>query len=70
MKYLLTVLILISISSSQIFAQFYTDFTAEDIDGNEIKLSSFVDKGPVMLGFLAVVVFFLQRRAEKYANLI
>jgi peroxiredoxin len=51
MKYLLTIVVLILLTSSRIFAQFYTDFTAEDINGNEIKLSSFVDKGPVMLGF-------------------
>ena len=51
MKYILTIAILILMQSSLIFSQIYTDFTIDDINGNEIKLSSFVDKGPVMLGF-------------------
>jgi peroxiredoxin len=51
MKYFVTVLIFTSVSSSQLFAQFFTDFTAEDLNGNEIKFSSFVEKGPVMLSF-------------------
>jgi peroxiredoxin len=51
MKYLITIIVLIFLYSSQVFAQIYSDFEAEDINGNEIKLSSFVDKGPVMLGF-------------------
>jgi peroxiredoxin len=51
MKLLLTIAITILLYSSHMFAQNYTDFTAEDINGDEIKLSSFVDKGPVMLGF-------------------
>lgn len=51
MKLLLTIAITILLYSPHIFAQNYTDFTAEDIDGNEITLSSFVDKGPAMLAF-------------------
>jgi cytochrome c biogenesis protein CcmG, thiol:disulfide interchange protein DsbE len=51
MKYLLYLTAILIIITSKIFAQSYTDFTAEDIDGNTIKLSSYIDKGPVMLGF-------------------
>ncbi|MCX6162647.1 MAG: TlpA disulfide reductase family protein [Ignavibacteriae bacterium] len=51
MKLLLTILVLVFINSSQIFAQYYTDFAGEDINGNEIKLGSYIEKGPVMLGF-------------------
>lgn len=51
MKYLLLVSVLILIHTSLLFPQTYTDFTTEDMNGNEIKLNFFVDKGPVMLGF-------------------
>jgi cytochrome c biogenesis protein CcmG, thiol:disulfide interchange protein DsbE len=51
MKYLSFLFVFILLGTTQIFAQYYTDFTAEDINGVERKLSSYVDKGPVMLGF-------------------
>jgi len=51
MKYLITIVVLILLHSSQIFSQSYTDFTAYDLNGDEITLSSFVEKGPVMLAF-------------------
>jgi cytochrome c biogenesis protein CcmG, thiol:disulfide interchange protein DsbE len=51
MKYFLLITFIFVIGSSKISAQNFTDFTATDIDGNEINLNSFVDKGPVMLGF-------------------
>jgi peroxiredoxin len=51
MKYLVTVLVFILLCSTQTFAQIFTDFTVDDINGDEINLSNYVDKGPVMLGF-------------------
>ena len=51
MKYLVTVLAIIFLSSTQTFAQYFVDFTVDDINGNEIKLSQHVENGPVMLGF-------------------
>jgi len=49
MKTIITIILLMF--SSQLSAQYYTDFTKDDINGNEIKLSNLVEKGPVMLGF-------------------
>lgn len=49
MKAILTVLLFMF--STQLSAQYYTDFTKEDINGKEITLSSLVEKGPVMIGF-------------------
>jgi cytochrome c biogenesis protein CcmG, thiol:disulfide interchange protein DsbE len=51
MKYILTIVVFIMMQSSLIYSQIYTDFTADDINGNEIKLGSFVEKGPVLIGF-------------------
>ncbi|MFA5405639.1 MAG: TlpA disulfide reductase family protein [Ignavibacteria bacterium] len=51
MKYILTIFVLILLHSSLIYSQSYTDFTANDINGDEIRLNSFVEKGPVILGF-------------------
>jgi cytochrome c biogenesis protein CcmG, thiol:disulfide interchange protein DsbE len=50
MKHLFTILLFFA-TSFQIFPQVYTDFTAEDIEGNTITLSAYLEKGPVMLGF-------------------
>jgi peroxiredoxin len=51
MKILFAITVSIMIQSSLVFSQTYTDFTADDLNGNEIKLGLFVDKGPVMIGF-------------------
>jgi peroxiredoxin len=51
MKFIQIIFIFIFLFTSNIFAQYYTEFSAVDINGNEIILSSFVEKGPVMLGF-------------------
>ncbi|MBI5403985.1 MAG: TlpA family protein disulfide reductase [Ignavibacteriae bacterium] len=51
MKKLLVLIIIFLSQSSFSVSQTYTDFVADDINGYEIKLSSFVEKGPVMLGF-------------------
>jgi peroxiredoxin len=51
MKIIISITAFLLIFSAQLFAQFYTDFTKDDINGNEIKLSNLVEKGPVMLGF-------------------
>jgi len=54
MKYLISVLIYVLLYSSISSAQYYTDFRKEDINGSDVKLSTFLDKGPVMLGFWRV----------------
>ncbi|MFA7360876.1 MAG: TlpA disulfide reductase family protein [Candidatus Kapaibacterium sp.] len=51
MKRIIIVILLQFLFSTFSFAQFYTDFKKEDINGSDIKLSAFLDKGPVMLGF-------------------
>lgn len=51
MKKIVSLVIFVLIQSTLLFSQSYTDFITEDINGNEIKLSSYVGKGPVMLGF-------------------
>ncbi len=54
MKRIIIVILLQFLFSTFSFAQFYTDFKKEDINGIDIKLSTFLDKGPVMLGFWRV----------------
>ncbi|RPI17717.1 MAG: TlpA family protein disulfide reductase [Ignavibacteriae bacterium] len=55
MKYLLNIIIIISsfslISNSKSISQTYIDFTANDLEGNEIILSSLLKNGPVMIAF-------------------
>lgn len=51
MKKILGLVILFLFQSALSFSQSYTDFETDDINGNQIKLSSYVGKGPVMLGF-------------------
>lgn len=51
MKYFIIITLLFWGTYSQTYAQVYTDFTTDDIEGNTIKLSTYIDKGPVMLGF-------------------
>ena len=51
MKILLIITFFVVLCSTMSYGQFYTDFNKEDINGNDIKLSAFLDKGPVMLGF-------------------
>ena len=51
MKKIIIFVVLIFVQSTILFSQSYIDFETEDINGNEIKLSSYVDKGPVMIGF-------------------
>jgi len=43
--------VLLFLLCASAYSQSYSDFETEDIDGNTIRLSSFVEKGPVMLGF-------------------
>lgn len=50
MKHLFTIILFFALSI-QIFPQSVSEFTADDIDGNTITLSSYLEKGPVMLGF-------------------
>lgn len=51
MKNLLGLIFIILFQSTFSFSQTYTDFVTDDINGSEIKLSTYVEKGPVMLGF-------------------
>lgn len=51
MKNIISIAVFLMMQTSLLFSQAYTDFTADDINGNEIKLGTVVDKGPVMLGF-------------------
>lgn len=51
MKHLILIFILFILFFSHSYSQIYTDFTAEDLDGNTIKLGSLLEKGPVMLNF-------------------
>jgi peroxiredoxin len=51
MKYLIIIAVIVFIQTTLTVAQIYSDFTADDIDGNEVVLSSYLEKGPVMLGF-------------------
>jgi len=51
MKRALLIVICFFIYTAEIFSQSYTDFTAEDINGDDIQLSTFLEEGPVMLAF-------------------
>ena len=51
MKRIIIVIFLQFLFSTFSFAQFYTDCKKEDINGSDIKLSTLLEKGPVMLGF-------------------
>jgi peroxiredoxin len=48
----LTFLILIAIAGLSNAQTFY-DFTLPDLENNDVKISSFVEKGPVLIGFWA-----------------
>ena len=50
-KYLLLIVASIVIQSSELNAQIYSDFCVDDINGGEVVLSSYLEKGPAMLGF-------------------
>ncbi|MBL7129591.1 MAG: TlpA family protein disulfide reductase [Ignavibacteria bacterium] len=51
MKYLFLIAVFVFIQTTLTSAQIYSDFSADDINGNEVVLSSYLEKGPVMLGF-------------------
>jgi cytochrome c biogenesis protein CcmG, thiol:disulfide interchange protein DsbE len=51
MKKIIIAALLYFINSGFIYSQSYSDFASEDINGNEIRLSTYVEKGPVMIGF-------------------
>ncbi|MBN1633134.1 MAG: TlpA family protein disulfide reductase [Ignavibacteria bacterium] len=50
---LLTFLILIAMTGL-LNAQIYYDFTLPDLENNDIKLSTYLEKGPVLMGFWAL----------------
>jgi peroxiredoxin len=43
-------LLFISLKS---YSQIYNDFTLQDLEGNDVKLSKLLEKGPVMISFWA-----------------
>jgi len=51
MKYLFLIAVFVFIQTSITSAQIYSDFSTDDINGNEVVLSSYLEKGSVMLGF-------------------
>lgn len=51
-KVLFFILFLLFISLKS-FSQNYNDFTLQDLEGNDVKLSKLLDKGPVMISFWA-----------------
>ena len=49
-----TILLLVAIFfTKNVSAQVYSDFTLPDLDNNDVTLSSYLDKGPVMISFWA-----------------
>lgn len=52
-KFCLILLILFVFSSKNLFSQSY-DFELPDLDGNNVKLSSLLEKGPVLVSFWAL----------------
>ena len=49
-----TILLLVAIFfTKNVNAQVYSDFTLPDLDNNDVTLSSYLDKGPVMISFWA-----------------
>jgi len=53
-KILLITLLLISVFVGNVNSQSFSDFTLSDLENNDVKLSSIVEKGPVMIGFWAL----------------
>lgn len=52
--FLFTILLLVAIFfTKNVNAQVYSDFTLPDLDNNDVTLSSYLDKGPVMISFWA-----------------
>ncbi|MEO8210685.1 MAG: TlpA disulfide reductase family protein [bacterium] len=50
---ILAVILFVILIPVKSFSQFYNDFEKEDLDGNELKLSTLLEKGPVMISFWA-----------------
>lgn len=46
-------ILLLSIISQKSYGQIYSDFTLQDLEGNDVKLSQLLEKGPVMISFWA-----------------
>jgi cytochrome c biogenesis protein CcmG, thiol:disulfide interchange protein DsbE len=53
MKKLIVVFIFLMIFPIKLFSQYYNDFEKDDLDGNVLKLSTLLEKGPVMISFWA-----------------
>ena len=54
MKKIAILIIFLFIVTSLSKAQVFSDFTLEDIEGNEVTLSELLEKGPVMISFWAL----------------
>ena len=50
---LLSLFLVIILFHSTVNAQVYSDFTLPDLDSNDITLSKYLDKGPVIISFWA-----------------
>lgn len=50
---LLSLFLVIILFHSTVNAQVYSDFTLPDLDNNDITLSKYLDKGPVIISFWA-----------------
>lgn len=53
MKKLIAGIFLIIIFCANVNAQTYYEFTATDLEGNEVSLTKLLEKGPVLIGFWA-----------------
>ncbi len=53
MKKAIFFILLLSIISQKSYGQIYSDFTLQDLEGNDVKLSQLLEKGPVMISFWA-----------------
>ena len=72
---ILPLIIFSALISTTVFSQTYTNFTTNDISGNEITLDSLLKKGPVFLSFWSTwnepskkAMKFLQPLYEKYKD--
>lgn len=54
MKKIPILILLLFIITSLSKAQVFSDFTLEDLEGNEVTVSELLDKGPVMISFWAL----------------
>ncbi len=51
--FILTIVLICVLFQRTSFSQTYTDFTLPDLNNNDVTLSTFIDRGPVMISFWA-----------------